>query len=76
MDYKEKYEKALERAGEVLGCGPFNKGSIEYIFPELKESGDEKIRKALIDFFNKGAENGEQTNGIYDKDILTWLKTR
>ena len=43
-------------------------------FPELRESEDERIRKALIDFFSRGAENGEQTNGVYDKDILAWLE--
>lgn len=39
-----------------------------------KESEDEMIKKALIDFFNRGAENGEQTNGVCDKDILAWLE--
>jgi hypothetical protein len=47
---------------------------IDDIVPELKESEEEKIRKTLIDFFSKGAKNGAQTNGIYDKDIIAWLE--
>jgi len=47
---------------------------LESLFPQLSESEDDRIRKALIDFFGKGSENGEQTNGIYDKDILAWLE--
>ena len=47
---------------------------LESLFPELRESEDERVRKALIDFFIRGAENGEQTNGVYDKDILVWLE--
>ena len=46
----------------------------EEIFPELAKSEDEKVRKALIDFFGKGAKYGGQTNGVYDKDILAWLE--
>ena len=47
-DYKKKYEEALERAREELGSGCFDRGTIEYIFPELKESEDEKIKKEII----------------------------
>lgn len=43
MNYEEKYKKALEnaKAGKP----------IDEIFPELRESEDEKIRKFLIDYF-------------------------
>ena len=47
---------------------------LEELFPELRESEDERIRKAVFNFFNRGAKNGEQTNGVYDKDILAWLE--
>ena len=46
----------------------------DVIFPELQESEDEKIRKMLIKFFCKGAENDSSTNGISDKDIVAWLE--
>ena len=48
--------------------------TIEDLFPELKESEGEKVRKALIDFFGKSAKYGGQTNGVYDKNILAWLE--
>ena len=37
-------------------------------------SEDEKVRKALIDFFSRGAKYGGHTNGVYDKDILAWIE--
>lgn len=40
MDYKEEYQKALERAKKGL--------PIDEVFPELKESEDERIRKELL----------------------------
>ena len=38
MDYKEK----LKLAKEALDSGSYDKDTIEYIFPELKDSGNEK----------------------------------
>jgi hypothetical protein len=48
-DYKEKYEHALERAKKLIAL-PDDKAMLEEIFPELKESEDENIRKELIEF--------------------------
>jgi len=42
-------------------------------FPELKESEDEKIRKALIRTFNELRTN-EHINDVLVGDILTWLE--
>ena len=44
MDYEEK----LRLAKEALDSGSYDKETIEYIFPELKESEDERIRKKVI----------------------------
>ena len=79
MDYEKKYKEALEMARNLHKDAIDMEESLlakqcEIIFPELRESEDEKIRKALIDFFNRGAENGAQTNGVCDKDILAWLE--
>lgn len=54
MDYKEKYEKALERA-RALNDGKdvdveAGTTTCEYIFPELQDSESERTRKELIDF--------------------------
>ena len=72
MNYEKKYKEAMDRMELCVRSGL--KITPEYIFPELAESEDEKVRKALIDFFGKGAKYGGQTNGVYDKDILAWLE--
>ena len=42
-DYKEK----LRLAKEALDSGSYDKDTIEYIFPELKESEEDRIRKEI-----------------------------
>ena len=73
MDYKEKYEQALERAKRLHNSVFVNNDVLEQIFPELlkeNENYDEKIRKALINRFN---ESGELDGIPYD-DIRIWLE--
>ena len=51
MDYEEKYKQALERVKSFMEGYEerlFDRDMLEDIFPELKESEDEKIRKWLI----------------------------
>lgn len=43
-------EDKLQLAKEALASGTYDKETIEYIFPELRESEDEKIRKEIIQF--------------------------
>ena len=49
MNYKEEYEKALERAKSLHEQGMMVE-RVEYIFPELAESEDKKIRKELLEY--------------------------
>ena len=49
MDYKDK----LRLAKEALDSGSYDKETIEYIFPELKESEDERIRKNIITYLKQ-----------------------
>ena len=68
MDYEKKYKEALERAKQFSET-PYledSKGIVEYIFPELQESEDERIRKSLIDML----KNDEK---CYLKEIA-WLE--
>ena len=49
MDYEKKYKNALEWARQVMnGETGFIRKEVEKVFPELKESEDEKIRKWII----------------------------
>lgn len=55
MNYEQKYKEALERAKAeqetFLKRGNISaKTAIERIFPELRESEDERIRKEIIQF--------------------------
>ncbi len=70
MDYEKKYKEALERAKGMWEQGMMPE-RIEYIFPELKESEDERIRKDIIRVF-KGeiSFTAEEDN----KKYIAWLK--
>ena len=73
MDYEQKYKEALERAKGVIEQNPlmeYLKKGIEYILPELKESEDERIRKALIRFHKSTID----VDGIKGEDIIAWLE--
>lgn len=83
MDYEKKYKEALERAREYHKVDYDNtmklyaKGTMEYLFPELKESEGEKIRKWLIGYFNQYIIDGMPQvfgNGLNVKDVLAWLE--
>lgn len=71
MTEKEKakaYDDAIERAKKLYG-----KGITEEIFPELKESEDERIKKAIIEFFESEDDNTTYSL-VRKKDIIAWLK--
>ena len=60
-DYKKKYEEALERAKMEMSKDGMKNDVIarhlaETIFPELKESEDERIRKELLEHCKNLAE--------------------
>lgn len=78
-DYKKKYEDALERMkscvkGEHPECFTYAQKAAEFIFPELKESKDEKIRKALISVLTSDFEKDTTINDITVEEIVDWLK--
>ena len=67
MDYEKKYKEALERAkkGECL----------ENIFPELKESEDDKMRAMVIKaVYAPEAQSCIKSWGINPDDVIAWLE--
>jgi hypothetical protein len=76
MDYEELYNEALERAKKLQETcdNPSVVGWCEYIFPQLRVSEDEKIRKGLIEFFRDWGKTRSYCWNIYIPDILTWLE--
>ena len=75
MDYKQKYIDALERARK-FSEKPMQEDSadiVEYIFPELKESEDERIKRVIRGWiYTRPASFFD--NGISKEEILAWLE--
>ena len=74
--YEKKYKEALERTRKLKENpqSVFNEYSpkegdtiCDYIFPELKELGDEKIRKWIIDDIRYNMNNEPLNNSEYKK---------
>lgn len=67
------YDEAIEKATQSWECGNITRENLEYIFPELHKSKDEKIREWLIDTL-KGYHHLFEEGGITKEDMLTWLE--
>lgn len=50
IDWKKKYEEALNKARELHGTVAAGRDFLTEIFPELCESEDEKIREEIVSF--------------------------
>lgn len=48
--YEKKYKEALSKAKDMLSYKEVRREDMEYLFPELAESEDEKIRNEIIQF--------------------------
>ena len=73
-NFELKYKSALGSATTMYTCAKENKDkeliqSLELIFPELKESEDERIRKEIICYFDR-----EITLSNFGGDIATFKK--
>lgn len=71
MNYETKYKQALEKASKLRVQNPFDTVGqmVEYIFPELAESEDERIRKELIQLISYMHDADHRK-----KDWLAWLE--
>ena len=79
IDYKEKYEQAMERARQFCEK-PYledSAGIVRYIFPELMESDDEKMRAMAIKaVYAPEAQSCIKSWGINPDDVIAWLKNQ
>ena len=74
MNYEKAYKDALERAKKLYEQGTITE-SLSYVFPELKESEDERIRKVLIDLVKCNERSGYTLlNNVTTDSILAWLE--
>ena len=78
MDYEKKYKEAIERAKGVIEQNPlmeYLKKGIEYIFPELKESEDDRMRAMAIKaVYAPEAQSCIKSWGINPDDVIAWLE--
>lgn len=79
MNYKKEYEATLEKARNIhkdaIDMGDSLRAKMaEFFFPELKESEDERIRKALISILKSDFEKDTEIYGISVGDIIAWLE--
>lgn len=69
MDYEMKYKAVLKTATQWIkdGCTDKEKICLECVFPELRESEDERTRKEIINFilYKAGALIDEDTEHRY-----------
>lgn len=75
--YEKKYKEALERARKSHDKANdlIKKEWIETIFPELKESEDERIRKALLEMVHDTTGDELWTNyNVHKEEALAWLE--
>jgi hypothetical protein len=79
MTQEEKakaYDKAIERAKSLIGDTIIEESGqhiAEVIFPELKESEDERIRKSLISYLHGLGEFDYPDKKTYN-NWLVWLE--
>ena len=71
---RKKYKEALARAKTILKRGYYISGDIEVIFPELAESEDERIRKAISQCVEDMRGQFEKLYSVHHKDAIAWLE--
>jgi hypothetical protein len=72
MDYK----KTLETVKQMVEDGQVSQETAELYFPELKESKDEKVRKAIhiyLDWLD-GRKDYAPKGEYSIKDMIVWLE--
>ena len=77
MDYEKKYNEALERAKAILcnlGEGASSIRDIETIFPELAESEDERMKKAIVHVLYENYSDAAVIEGVEIAEIIAWLE--
>ena len=79
MDYEKAYKEALERAREIHNEHRAQCFDVMVkVFPELKESVDERIRKELLKSFKYQQRelrpDKEWLNGIKLSEVVAWLE--
>ena len=73
MNYEKKYKEALERAKDMLAYKEVRQEDMEYLFPELEESKDERIRKTIYGWIYTQPSQFFD-NGFSKEEMLAWVE--
>lgn len=75
MNFEKAYEEALAKAREIHRNEKGKRFDMEWLFPELAESEDEKIIKILQEGVNDVLQDQFCTNrGVSKEKVLSWLE--
>ena len=69
---QEEKGKAYDKVREKIAVR-FGTNVAKEIFSEFEESKDERIRKALIEYFNEQCDMSDW-NGVYGYQVVSWLE--
>lgn len=73
----QRYDKAIKRANElnyVSDKDSLQRKTVEHIFPELKESEDEKVEKAIFGMVYDSDNELWSSYDVSKSDVLDWLE--
>ena len=80
MDYEKLYKETIDKLRKLHNDWDSTQNraakEIESVFPELRESEDEKIRKALLEHFGTYHSGSSITNDVVVEDVITWLERK
>ena len=71
----EKYNKALERAKDMLAYKEVRQEDMKYLFPELEEDKDERIRKVIYGWIYS-CPSEFFDNGFSKEEMLAWVENK
>ena len=76
MDYEKAYKAVLKTATQWIkdGCTDKERICLESVFPELRESEDERIRKALVIMMKVPRKEIFEAQGITKEQALAYLE--
>lgn len=70
---ENKHKEEVERATQLWECGDITREQLEYIFPELKESEEDRIRKEITELIMKPTWQTEKEFNRR-KELAVWLE--
>ena len=69
------YDEAVINGSRLWECGEITRENYEYIFPKIKESGDDKIRRAILNTVKYyHFKESPYMLGISQEQVIAWLE--